>query len=422
MTYTDKVYDVITSEPSNPWIAGIANLFTVDFYKLVRARLAPDGVFCQWFQLYALSEETFKAVLATLHEVFPHVAVFMTRSGDSLTLASREPITIPWETLEERFNREYVREAFYDFKIQNPLELLFFFLAGTDGVEKYIADTVERNTDDNAWLEHRMPYDFFNVGLQNIGSELVKRFAKSRAADLKKTIPGVPMEEAVEAIINFMYLSGFEARGDSEIFDHWQYWRGPIVSGLRGAFEEKGNEVMVENIRAWKEEGEKRRKAFMHATIAVARALKNLQLQQKPVRPKTLVKEALAMVPDLPDALLASGIFALGEQDYAQAEEYFRRTLEYRWSSSYYSAAIGLAETLEKQGRLNEALIYARVAKKKNPYYPQAFELEARLLHRQGGTEAALKLLEEGLFYNPDEVALLKARRDFIAGYLPPGK
>jgi spermidine synthase len=420
MTYTDKVYDVITSEPSNPWIAGIANLFTVDFYKLVRARLAPGGVFCQWFQLYDLSEETFKTVLATLHEVFPHVAVFLTRSGDSLTLASREPIAVPWETLEKRFNREHVREAFYDFKIQNPLELLFFFLAGTDGVEKYLAGTVERNTDDNAWLEHRMSYDFFSVGLQNIGPELVKRFAKSRAADLKKTVPGIPMEEAVEAIINFMYLSGFEARGDSDILDYWQHWRGPIVSGFRGAFEEEGDEVMVESIRAWKEEGEKRRKAFLQATIAVARALKNLQLQQKPVQPKTLVKEALAMVPDLPDALLASGIFALGERDYARAEEYFRRTLEYRWSSSYYSAAIGLAEVLENQGRLNEALIYARIAKEKNPYYPQAFELEARLLHRQGETESALKLLKEGLFYNPDEVTLLKARRDFSAG--PPAQ
>ncbi|UCF80245.1 MAG: fused MFS/spermidine synthase, partial [Acidobacteriota bacterium] len=71
MTYTDKVYDVIASAPSNPWVAGTANLFTVDFYELVRARLAPDGVFGQWFQLYEVSEDSFKTVVASLHEVFP---------------------------------------------------------------------------------------------------------------------------------------------------------------------------------------------------------------------------------------------------------------------------------------------------------------------------------------------------------------
>src|SRR5262249_32253480 len=44
-------YGVIVSEPSNPWIAGVNNLFTVDFYRRVQARLEPGGVFCQWLQL-----------------------------------------------------------------------------------------------------------------------------------------------------------------------------------------------------------------------------------------------------------------------------------------------------------------------------------------------------------------------------------
>ncbi|UCF80537.1 MAG: fused MFS/spermidine synthase [Acidobacteriota bacterium] len=423
MTYTDKVYDIITSEPSNPWIAGVSNLFTADFYKLVSARLAPDGIFCQWLQLYEVSEETFKVVLATLHEVFPHVAIFMSRLGDSVILASREPITIQWETLEERFNQEDVRKAFYDFKIRNPLELLFFFLAGTDEVEKYIADTVERNTDDNVWLEHRMPYDFFKVGRQSIGVDLLERFAKSKAAGLKKTVPGIPMEEAVEAIINHMYLSGLEIKNKTSVYDYWRERREPIVSGFLDAFEEKGDEAMVENIRAWKEEGEKHNEVLLQATIEVVRALKNPEMQKEPAQLKTFLKEALDKAPDLPYALVASGALAFREQDYTQAEGHFRKTLEYPWSRlSYYSAATGLAETLENQERLDEALTYARIAKKKNPYYPNAFEIEARLLHRRGETEAALKLLKEGLFYNPGETTLLKARRDFRSGYLPPGK
>ena len=59
MNTTRKRYDVIISEPSNPWIAGVNNLFTMEFYRRVQTHLEPDGVFCQWIQLYELSPRTF---------------------------------------------------------------------------------------------------------------------------------------------------------------------------------------------------------------------------------------------------------------------------------------------------------------------------------------------------------------------------
>ncbi|MBI1949984.1 MAG: fused MFS/spermidine synthase, partial [Acidobacteria bacterium] len=60
---TDRVYDVIISEPSNPWVAGAAGLFTRDFFALARSRLAPEGLFCQWVQLYELTAGDFRAIL-----------------------------------------------------------------------------------------------------------------------------------------------------------------------------------------------------------------------------------------------------------------------------------------------------------------------------------------------------------------------
>ena len=59
------MYDVIISEPSNPWIAGIANLFTTEFYRHVHARLAPGGMFGQWIQAYQISEESLAGILRT---------------------------------------------------------------------------------------------------------------------------------------------------------------------------------------------------------------------------------------------------------------------------------------------------------------------------------------------------------------------
>ena len=50
---TDRKYDVISSEPSNPWIAGVASLFSVDHYQRCAARLSPGGIVTQWLQIYA---------------------------------------------------------------------------------------------------------------------------------------------------------------------------------------------------------------------------------------------------------------------------------------------------------------------------------------------------------------------------------
>src|SRR5262249_29472493 len=129
MTYTEKLYDVITSEPSNPWIAGVSNLFTVDFYRALRAHLAHDGVFAQWIQLYDLSADTFRAMIGSLQEVFPHIAIFLSQPSDVVVLASPEPIRVDWHTLEQRFAIPGVANDFRQVGMLKPSDLLFYFLA-----------------------------------------------------------------------------------------------------------------------------------------------------------------------------------------------------------------------------------------------------------------------------------------------------
>ena len=72
-------YGLIVSEPSNPWIAGVNNLFTVDFYRRVRARLEPDGVFCQWLQLYELSPGDVRHAVALVPRGVPRRAAVLRR-------------------------------------------------------------------------------------------------------------------------------------------------------------------------------------------------------------------------------------------------------------------------------------------------------------------------------------------------------
>ena len=85
-------YDLILSEPSNPWVSGVAGLFTDEFYRRVRGTLAPGGVFGQWLHLYEIDDALVLSVLAALHRNFPSYAIHFTNDSDLLIVASLAPV------------------------------------------------------------------------------------------------------------------------------------------------------------------------------------------------------------------------------------------------------------------------------------------------------------------------------------------
>ncbi len=90
---TDRRYDLIFSEPSNPYRAGIASLFTKEIYETVSESLEEGGIFMQWLQAYEVDAQTVRTVFATLATVFPYVETWQLRhESDLLLLASRRPI------------------------------------------------------------------------------------------------------------------------------------------------------------------------------------------------------------------------------------------------------------------------------------------------------------------------------------------
>ena len=110
LTYRDEVYDVITSDALSPLAAGAANLYTTDYFRLVSNRLADDGIFSQWVETFIPSEKTFKGILASIREVFPHVVIFKW-GPDVVLLGAKRPIVLPWEELVERMSVESVRRS-----------------------------------------------------------------------------------------------------------------------------------------------------------------------------------------------------------------------------------------------------------------------------------------------------------------------
>ena len=90
-----RKFDLILSEPSNPWVSGVSGLFTQEFYHRVRAQLAPNGVFGQWLHLYELSDGLVTSVLAAIDQVFPSYEVFFTSNSDILVVAADSGLDAP---------------------------------------------------------------------------------------------------------------------------------------------------------------------------------------------------------------------------------------------------------------------------------------------------------------------------------------
>ncbi len=91
-------YDIIMSEPSNPWVSGVASLFSVEFYGQVRRYLKPGGLFVQWLQLYEFDLPLLASVLEALESQFDDYAIYATNSGDILIAAvpqGRVPLPTP---------------------------------------------------------------------------------------------------------------------------------------------------------------------------------------------------------------------------------------------------------------------------------------------------------------------------------------
>ncbi|MBC7803095.1 MAG: hypothetical protein H7Y16_04380, partial [Candidatus Parcubacteria bacterium] len=91
----NRRYDILISEPSNPWVSGVSGLFTREFYRRISGHLNEGGVLVQWFQLYEIDPSLLASVLRALGEAFPHYVIFAPSDHDVLIVASRSPIALP---------------------------------------------------------------------------------------------------------------------------------------------------------------------------------------------------------------------------------------------------------------------------------------------------------------------------------------
>jgi spermidine synthase len=160
LTQRSDKFDIIVSEPSNPWLTGVSNLFTREYFRSVKTRLAAHGIFCQWAQLYEMAPWNIKTIYRTVREEFPYVYVFAAEdlSSDTILIGSMEPLPLDLEVIERAFRDPVTRAEAKRGGFSSPHDVLAYLLLGPDELESFTAGSPD-NTDDNARIEFAAPRD-----------------------------------------------------------------------------------------------------------------------------------------------------------------------------------------------------------------------------------------------------------------------
>ena len=153
-----KTYDVIISDPSDIWVAGVGNLFTKEFYETARARLKPGGVMVQWWHTHALRPEHLKMIVATFRSVFPRASYWRPNFGDVILAGTADPVSWDFTRIEQKFETvPGLAEDLRGIGIWSPAAFFGpFVLAGGD-LDRLLADAPGLHTDDHPVIEFFAP-------------------------------------------------------------------------------------------------------------------------------------------------------------------------------------------------------------------------------------------------------------------------
>ena len=171
LALTDRKYDVIVSEPSNPWIAGVSSLFTKEFFESARDRLAPGGVICQWVNAYNISQADLRSVIATFTTVFPQGTVWLVGRDDVLLLAALDPLEPARDRIPQRMKRPDVAADLASIGVIDAFSINSLQVGGPKELAAYTAGS-HIFTDDRLTLEFTAPRELHNPHAGENGAAL----------------------------------------------------------------------------------------------------------------------------------------------------------------------------------------------------------------------------------------------------------
>ncbi len=164
LAYGRERYDLIVSEPSNPWFSGVSNLFTQEFFAAARRSLAPGGRLVQWIQLYSTDADTLCSILAAMRAEFPYLYAFVVSRSvtDVIVLATLEPLG-PADLPDPAKLPEAVRSDLERIGIFSRGELWSLLRVLPAEMDALAARAPRANRDDNLFVELRSPWQLYGT-------------------------------------------------------------------------------------------------------------------------------------------------------------------------------------------------------------------------------------------------------------------
>jgi spermidine synthase len=201
---TRERYDLIISEPSNPWIAGVATLFTTEFYRAVNTCLLPGGVFVQWVQAYSLYPEDLRMLFATFLAEF-HGATLWHGDAPDLILMAPSPSAGEILLRAQALDRNpRLHEDFKQLGMESPAGLFGFYMLDDAGVRTF-SSGARINTDDLTLLEYHAPRSLLVHGLEDKNRSLILQVQRNV---LPESVPALLRDSTLAAAAETSFNQG----------------------------------------------------------------------------------------------------------------------------------------------------------------------------------------------------------------------
>jgi len=344
LLHTQDRYDVIVSEPSNPWIGGMGLLFTREFFAQARQRLNPGGVMLAWVEIYDIDLESFRMIARTFINVFPEATLWESIfGGDYLMVGFNGPLRIDYSALKSQFANPRVRFDLARVGVGQPEKVAAKLVMGPKELAEF-AGRGPLHSDDRRQLELDVPRLAYQTSFQQ------RIFPTMKALEQYRTSPEP-----------YLQFSNSQDKSDLAAIDRFSM-RGKLLMNavilmVSGADVEKGVAMLEEAHRMDPEDS----------------------LAQESLYAYYSEKARTALV-----------------QGKAQAAiNYYSQAWEYSSKGSLIPAVVGYYYL--ENNDFQQASLWAARALAQNPYNSLAWMLRGRIELMQGRPDLAFNCFSRGL-------------------------
>ncbi|MEO8197485.1 MAG: fused MFS/spermidine synthase, partial [Thermoanaerobaculia bacterium] len=141
---TPETFDAVLSDSIHPRYAGNGSLYSEEYFRLLAARLAPDGVVSMWLPMYSLTPSNFAMIVRAFKNVFPETVLWYEPSAlNSFTIVTGRKRGGPWDAaaLARGFADPAILAALADIGMRKPADLLSCYLSSGAELDTFLGDT-----------------------------------------------------------------------------------------------------------------------------------------------------------------------------------------------------------------------------------------------------------------------------------------